>query len=608
MMKLHIKNRYLFLADLFLCFFAYVLVIRFLFPASDFLPYFLNGIPRVYSSALAFSLFLLIFGLYRVDWLYAGATEYIRLLSGCLAGATLSVCIGLLLSPLLFFKFNVAAAMVCCVLICFLRFLVRLFCKVSKLPHTKQGKRVLIVGAGWLAVSLLRELQEDHALQYHVVGLIDDDPEKAHLRIAGASVLGTRQDIPRICKEKQVDEIIFAIFRLPAKDRTDILDICSSTGKKVKILPNIRSILENKNFLPHMREIAIEDLLEREPIVLDNPMVSQDICGKVVLVTGGGGSIGSELCRQIAAFRPSRLVILDIYENTTYELENELEETYPDLQLDVCIASVRDKARLAQIFGQYRPEIVFHAAAHKHVPLMEFNPAEAIKNNVFGTLNTVQCAEEFGVRRFVLISTDKAVNPTNIMGASKRLCEMIVQSKKNSPTEFVAVRFGNVLGSNGSVLPRFKKQIAAGGPVTITHPEITRFFMTIPEAASLVLQAAAYAKGGEIFVLDMGSPVRIYDLARKLIHLSGLVPDEDIPIVFTGLRPGEKLYEELLMSEEGLTKTRHDKIFVGKPIQITPEDLQKKLDILSGTLDKDTASILNAFEAVVPTYQRPSAV
>ncbi len=605
MMKLHIKNRYLFLADLILCFFAYVLVIRFLFPASDFRPYFLNGIPTILSSAFIFVFLLLFFGLYRVDWLYAGVTEYIRLAAGCLLGAACSVFAGLFMSPMLFFKFNVAAAIACCVLICFLRFAVRFICKLSKRPNTKQGARVLIIGAGRLAVSLLREIQEDHSLHYHVVGLIDDDPEKARLRLAGACVLGRRQDIPRICKEKQIDEIIFAIFQLPAKDRTDILDICSSTGKKVKILPNIGSMLENKNVLSKAREIDIEDLLERDPIVLDNPLVTKEICGKVILVTGGGGSIGSELCRQIASFHPGRLVILDIYENTTYELQNELAEAYPDLQMDVCIASVRDKTRLSQIFRQYRPEIVFHAAAHKHVPLMEFNPAEAIKNNVFGTYNTVQCAEEYGVRRFVLISTDKAVNPTNIMGASKRLCEMIVQSKQNSKTEFVAVRFGNVLGSNGSVLPRFKKQIAAGGPVTITHPEITRFFMTIPEAASLVLQAAAYAKGGEIFVLDMGSPVRIYDLARKLIHLSGLVPDRDIPIVFTGLRPGEKLYEELLMSEEGLTKTRHDKIFVGKPIEISPEDLEKKLEVLSAVLQDDTASILDAFASVVPTYQRP---
>ena len=354
-----------------------------------------------------------------------------------------------------------------------------------------------------------------------------------------------------------------------------------------------------------LRNVEIEDLLEREPIVLNNRLIGDELTGKVILVTGGGGSIGSELCRQILCFKPAHLIILDIYENTTYEVQNELEEKYPEQKITALIGSVRDKARLDEIMEEYKPWIVFHAAAHKHVPLMEYSPAEAIKNNVFGTYNTARSAAEHGVHRFVMISTDKAVNPTNVMGASKRMCEMVVQTmEKCSDTEFVAVRFGNVLGSHGSVIPRFRKQIEQGGPVTVTHPEITRFFMTIPEAAQLVLQAASYARGGEIFVLNMGKPVKICDLARKMISLSGLRPDEDIKIVFTGLRPGEKLYEELLMDEEGLTKTAHSKIFIGKPIDITEDELKEKLERLESVLHADTETVKDTMAEVVPTYKR----
>ena len=419
-------------------------------------------------------------------------------------------------------------------------------------------------------------------------------------------MLGTTDDLEAICKKYEVEEIVFAIYRITNAKRVEILDKCSKTGIKVRILPAMQSSFiegNGENLFKNIRDVAIEDLLERDPIRLDNDRLMQDIGGKVVLVTGGGGSIGSELCRQIMKFGPEKLVIVDIYENTTYELQLELNKAYPNNPPEVLIASVRDVKRLEEIFETYRPKYVFHAAAHKHVPLMEFSPAEAIKNNVFGTYNTAKCADKYGAERFVLISTDKAVNPTNVMGATKRFCEMIVQTMAaTSKTDFVAVRFGNVLGSNGSVIPLFKKQISAGGPVTVTHPEITRFFMTIPEAAQLVLQASAYANGGEIFVLDMGKPVKIDDLAKKMISLSGLKLGEDIDIVYSGLRPGEKLYEELLMDEEGLKKTAHSKIFVGQPIEITADELQAKLDVLTEAITKDNRAIKEAVAKVVPTY------
>ena len=450
---------------------------------------------------------------------------------------------------------------------------------------------------------LLRDIRDNKHLHYNVVGLIDDDKVKKNQVMCGAKVLGGRSEIERICREKMVEEIVFAIYTLPLSEKKEILEICTKTGCKVKVMPGIEAVLSGNFGFNSMRNIEIEALLEREPVKFDNNLIKEDLCGKTVLVTGGGGSIGSELCRQIIPFRPKLLIILDIYENTTYELQNELMEKYPDQQLEVLIASVRDKKRLDDIFSVYRPEIVFHAAAHKHVPLMEYSPCEAVKNNVFGTLNVAKCADEFGVRRFVMISTDKAVNPTNVMGATKRMCEMIIQTMAaESKTEFVAVRFGNVLGSNGSVIPRFKKQIAAGGPVTVTHPEITRFFMTIPEAARLVIQAAVNAQGGEIFVLDMGEPVKIYDLAQKMIRLAGFQPEDDIKIEFTGLRPGEKLYEELLMNEEGLRKTEHSKIFIGSPIAINHNELQHKLQILSIALNIGDDAIKEALKEVVPTF------
>ena len=400
-----------------------------------------------------------------------------------------------------------------------------------------------------------------------------------------------------------MDEIVFAIYSIQPKEKSAILEICAKTDCKLKIIPGVEAMFSGHYGLDGLRNLQIEDLLERTPVQFENQRIRDGIRDKIVLVTGGGGSIGSELCRQIVQYHPKQLILLDIYENTVYDLENELKERYPDQQLTVLIASVRDEERLEEIFKAFRPEIVFHAAAHKHVPLMEHSAADAVKNNVFGTLHVAKCAEKYGAKRFVAISTDKAVHPTNVMGATKRMCEMIVQTMaQNSKTDFVAVRFGNVFGSNGSVIPRFQKQIENGGPVTVTHPEITRFFMTIPEAVHLVLQAASYAEGGEIFVLDMGQPVKIYELAKKMIMLAGYEPDKDIKIQFTGLRPGEKLYEELLMNEEHLKKTEHQKIFISKPVHMTVEALQEKLQILEKALPNGNEAVKMALAQVVPTY------
>ena len=483
--------------------------------------------------------------------------------------------------------------------------------KINKNQDNK-ANNLLIIGAGMGAREIITAIKNNMRDKYNIVGIIDDDISKINHYILGVKVLGTRYDIPKIAKEKNVDLIFFAINKIDAISRRKILEICQETGVKTRVLPTTEEVITKHGAMNSLRDVQIEDLLGREPVHLDNKNINSLIKNKTVLVTGGGGSIGSELCRQIVKYDPKRLVILDIYENNLYDIEMELRAEYPKLNLEAIVASVRDKARLNNVFETYKPEIVFHAAAHKHVPLMEKSPLEAIKNNVFGTYNVVNCADEYGVEKFVLISTDKAVNPTNIMGASKRVCEMIVQAKnKVSNTEYAAVRFGNVLGSNGSVIPLFKKQIERGGPVTVTHKDITRFFMTIPEAVQLILQAVTYAKGGEIFVLDMGEPVKIYDLAVSLIKLLGYEPNVDIPIEITGLRPGEKLYEEILMSEEGLTSTKHNKIFITEPMNITMEELEEKLEKLKELLklEKDENSEVKRYiKEIVPTFKEPEEV
>ncbi|MDM0980394.1 polysaccharide biosynthesis protein [Clostridium perfringens] len=467
-------------------------------------------------------------------------------------------------------------------------------------------EKILIIGAGSCGQLIIEEIRKQNPIKQKVIGVIDDNPSKIGTYLRGIKILGNRNKIIEISEEKNVDLILIAMPSVDGKTKKEIIEICQSTRAKVKIIPGMYELIGGKVSLNRMRDIDLRDLLGREEVILDKKGIKDYIENKVVMVTGGGGSIGSELCRQIAKFSPKLLLILDIYENNAYELENEIISNFKNLKEKVLIASVREEKRLENIFNEYKPQVIFHAAAHKHVPLMERNPEEAIKNNVIGTLNVAECAHKYGAERFVLISTDKAVNPTNVMGASKRMCEMIIQAiDKNSNTEFVAVRFGNVLGSNGSVIPLFKKQIAKGGPVTLTHKKITRYFMLIPEAAQLVLQAGAYAKGGEIFVLDMGNPVLIYDLAKDLIKLSGFEPEIDIKIEITGLRPGEKLYEELLMDEEGLRKTSHEKIFIAKPGEYDFEMLKLGVNALKKIANLgDVETLKTALQFIVKTYKR----
>ncbi|MCC5910361.1 MAG: polysaccharide biosynthesis protein [Clostridiaceae bacterium] len=475
------------------------------------------------------------------------------------------------------------------------------------LSTRKNFKRVMIIGAGQAGATVIKELRRKSSLCSKPVVIIDDDVSKLHTKINGVPVLGNTNDIKHIAEEKKIDEIIIAIPSAYKKEIREIVEKSSKTKCRLQIVPSLHELIDGEVSIKEIRDVEIEDLLGREPVKVDLEEINSYLKNHIVLVTGGGGSIGSELCRQIACFRPKKLLLLDNYENNAYDIQQELRRNYPDLHLEVIIASVRERNRLEEIFALHKPEVVFHAAAHKHVPLMEANPQEAIKNNVLGTKNVAECAHEYSVKRFVLISTDKAVNPTNIMGATKRVAEMIIQSmNKNSKTEFVAVRFGNVLGSNGSVIPLFKKQIKEGGPVTVTDAEVTRYFMTIPEAVQLVIQAGSMAQGGEIFVLDMGEPVKIIDLAKNLIRLSGFEPEVDIPIKIVGLRPGEKLYEELLMAEEGLSSTKHDKIFVGQPVFTDLKFLQRELDILVGLLNHDGDEMKEYMVKMVPTYKRTS--
>ncbi len=479
-------------------------------------------------------------------------------------------------------------------------------------PTSKNQKRLLIIGGGYSANDIIKTINSTLKGQYDIIGIIDDNKKRIGYSVAGVRIIGDRNDIIRICNANDVDEIFFSIVNIDNKNKKEILELCNKTGAKVKVLPSLTELITEENLYHSLRDVGIEDLLGRDPIELDNQNIKNLIQGKVVLVTGAGGSIGSELTRQIMIHNPKQLLILDNYENSLYDIELELKTNHPNNDIRAIVANIREKERLDAIFEKYTPEIVFHAAAHKHVPLMENNPTEAIKNNVFGTYNLVNCSDEYNAKRFILISTDKAVNPTNIMGATKRLCEMIIQAKdKKSDTEYVAVRFGNVLGSNGSVVPLFKKQMAHGGPLTVTHKEITRFFMTIPEAVALVLQAITYAEGGEIFVLDMGEPVKIYDLAKSLIELSGYTLGEDMEIEITGMRPGEKLYEELLMDEENLEETKHEKIFITEPMDLTMDDVEEKLDMFREIINNENTSkeeIKETMKKCVPTYKEPEEV
>ena len=474
-------------------------------------------------------------------------------------------------------------------------------------PIFEQDKHlinVMIIGAGEAGNMLLREIKRSSHLPMRVVCFIDDDPLKQGYYMNDVPIVGNRNSIGEMVKKYEVDEIYIALPSASINERRELMNICNDTGCKIKLLPGIYQLMNGEVKVSKLRNVEIEDLLGRNPISVNMNQIASYVENRTVMVTGGGGSIGSELCRQVAARHPRKLIIVDIYENNAYDIQMELRNAHPELNLDVRIASIRDGEKIDALFNELRPEVVYHAAAHKHVPLMEDSPNEAIKNNVFGTLNVVKAADKYHVKRFVQISTDKAVNPTNIMGASKRMCEMIIQAfSRHSRTVFTAVRFGNVLGSNGSVIPLFKKQIAHGGPVTVTDKNIIRYFMTIPEAVSLVMQAGIFAKGGEIFVLDMGEPVKIDDLARNLIKLSGFTPDVDIPIIYTGLRPGEKLYEELLMDEEGLQKTENGSIFIGHPLDFDEEVYFEQLHHLRGTIDdmhQDT--IRQEVQKIVSTY------
>ncbi len=569
-------------------------------------------ITTIIMAIIIYGGILEIFKTYKNITRYENGNDYLIYVLACLISCTIMIFFNVIpVVPIVDERTNLIASLIIVTSIIGYRVFIRLILNegtTSRREREDTRKNVLVIGAGEATKVLLTTIKNSMKDTYKVVGLIDDNENKLNYAISGNKILGTRYDIPRICKENNVEVIFFTISNISPDDRRKILEICQETGCKVRILPGTKELIKDKPLIQSFRDVQIEDLLGRDPIKLDNKNIGKLIENKVVLVTGGGGSIGSELCRQIIKFKPSKLVIVDIYENNLYDIEQELKFNYPDMKIDAIVASVREKHRLNEIFEQYHPYLVFHAAAHKHVPLMETSPLEAIKNNVFGTYNTVKCADEYGVKRFILISTDKAVNPTNIMGATKRLCELIIQAKnKVSKTEYAAVRFGNVLGSNGSVVPLFKKQIAKGGPVTVTHKEITRFFMTIPEAVSLVLQAMSGAKGGEIFVLDMGEPVKIYDMAIKLIKLSGLEPNVDIQIKVTGLRPGEKLYEELLMAEEGLTETKHDKIHVARPSDIDMEKLEAKLAklqyLLDNTNNEQKDEIKDVISEVVPTYR-----
>lgn len=558
----------------------------------------------IYITIIKLIIFLY-FKLYRPVWKYASIEELMSIVTTSIISNAAVLSYSVLRQDMFPRSIYILATLLDLVLIGGVRFSFRAVTTVgSNLLNNGNHKSVMIVGGGDAGAMVIREYKNHTQLNSKPVAIIDDDLKKQGQLINGVPVVGTREDIPAVAKKLKIDEIIIAMPSASKKEIKNIVEIAKTTKCKLKIVPGMFEIIDGKVNISNIRDVNIEDLLGREEVKVDLREISSYLTNRVVLVTGGGGSIGSELCRQVANFNPKKLNILDIYENNAYDIQNELLRKHKDLNLKTLIASIRDRERIMEIMEKEKPEVIFHAAAHKHVPLMEESPKEAIKNNVFGTLNLAQAADKYGVDKFVMISTDKAVNPTNIMGASKRICEMIIQSINGiSKTDFVAVRFGNVLGSNGSVIPLFKKQIAEGGPVTVTHEEVIRYFMTIPEAVQLVIQAGAMAKGGEIFILDMGEPVKILDLAKDLIRLSGYEPYVDIPIEIIGLRPGEKLFEELLLDEEGITATKHNKIFIGKPIFTDYKLLLKSLDEVNKIIKNGTDEELKDYiKTIVPNY------
>ena len=603
------KNIILLLIDMSIILISYFLSVILNNDASNVILQLSRTLP---ISIIIYVLFLKRCRMYSSIWINAGSYELMQSIIATVSACVVSTILMLFIPNSLSAIVNITAGILIMLLVTGVRLSLRVitrFITYTSADRTDGKYNVLIIGAGDCASSIISEIRKEKGDQYNIIGIIDDNEAKLNSFLNGVKVLGNRNNIVEIVEREKIDQILFAIAKISGLEKTNILDICGKTKAKVKVIPGYYQLLEEGISINKMRDVDLRDLIGREEVKLDKSGIAEYINNKIVLVTGGGGSIGSELCRQISKFNPKLLLILDIYENNAYDLQNELSYKEPELNKKVIIASVRDKARLNQIISAYRPNIIFHAAAHKHVPLMEDNPSEAIKNNVIGTLNMAQLASQYKVEKFVLISTDKAVNPTNVMGATKRLCEMIVQAvnhERGNKTEFVAVRFGNVLGSNGSVIPLFKRQIKNGGPVTLTHKDITRYFMLIPEAAQLVLQAGAYAKGGEIFVLDMGKPVKIYDLAENLIRLSGYTPNKDIKIEITGLRPGEKLYEELLMNNDNLTKTAHNKIFIDKPETISLNKIIKQIDdLLFVTKIGNKNMLKDKLKEIVPTYSSP---
>ena len=602
------KKSILLLGDLTIIFLSYYLIMLFQYSSSQLIRSIFIKLPLV---AVIYIAILLSFKMYSCIWINAGIYEFKQAITSTSIACIITTVVMLIIPNSIPASLNIISGIVIIALITSFRMSLKVLTRAIIYTTSEKinGKyNVLIIGAGDCASTIMTEIRKEKSDEYNIVGIIDDNKSKIGNYLNGVKILGDRNDIAEIVEKENIDEIFFAIAKINGEERAKILDICSNTKAKIKVIPGYYQLLEEGISFNKMRYVDLRDLIGREEVKLDKVGIEEYIKDKVVLVTGGGGSIGAELCRQIAKYNPKLLLILDIYENNAYDIQNELSFNEPNLNKKVIIASVRDKFRLNQVISAYKPSIIFHAAAHKHVPLMEDNPGEAIKNNVLGTLNMVELAIQYKVEKFVLISTDKAVNPTNIMGATKRLCEMIVQAANNergNKTEFVAVRFGNVLGSNGSVIPLFKKQIKKGGPVTLTHKNITRYFMLIPEAAQLVLQAGAYAKGGEVFVLDMGKPVKIYDLAENLIKLSGYKPNEEIKIQITGLRPGEKLYEELLMNKD-LRKTQHNKIFVDKPESISLSNLKNQIDDLIFATKLGNENMLkDKLKEIVPTYNSP---
>ena len=606
--QLLVRRFFLFLTDTFLlnaCVYL-SLIMRFDVGIVSIEPqYISNYVENVLPYTIMSLLIFWLFRLYHSLWQYASIAEVYRIAEACIIVEVVHFLSNKIMGNMLPRSCYFNAAIYLIIAICASRFMYRMIRTVlNKYRNIKTSNNVMIIGAGEATNVIMREIQSSSYLaNSNIACIIDDDRRKVGKYIRGVKVIGTRDKIKEAAKLYDIDEIIFAIPSASNEVKRDILNICKETDCTLKILPGVYQMVDGEINVNSIRNVDVLDLLGRDPIEVDIESIMDYVKDKVIMVTGGGGSIGSELCRQLVSHKPKQLIIFDIYENNAYDIQQELKINYPDANVVTLIGSIRNVSRLESVFAQYKPDIVYHAAAHKHVPLMEVSPDEAVKNNVVGTWNVARMADKYGVKKFVMISTDKAVNPTNVMGATKRICEMIVQTYNEiSKTDFVAVRFGNVLGSNGSVIPLFKRQIEAGGPVTVTDPNIIRYFMTIPEAVSLVLQAGAYAKGGEIFILDMGEPVKIDDLAKNLIRLSGYTLGVNMEIKYTGLRPGEKLYEELLMKEEGLQETDNKLIHIGKPIEFDKENFFDNLEKLKEEAYSETGNIRESLKKVVDTY------